>query len=291
MRKIKSYIPSLILAFIMVFALIGSSAVITVSRNFSSENLTELADENQVVPKIKDEINKYFSAQYYETGIPADVYTSAVTDEYIDKLVKKYSREGFLVMKENWKFDYKSDTQNPELEQNITSFFEEYAESINYKKDANYDKKLSQTIDNAYNIILDYCDIYKMKTLNSEGILAKASPIYQNISIIIIAALACIAVIIILLLIINRKAVSDAVYWIGASSLVAGIMGIIPCIYLNSTNFFDSFVIKQQQIFTSFTSLMYKSVNSFMINNIILAAVGLILILVYSLTGKKNSAE
>lgn len=130
-----------------------------------------------------------------------------------------------------------------------------------------------------------------MKTLNSEGILAKASPIYQNISIIIIAALACIAVIIILMLIINRKAVSDAVYWIGASSLVAGIMGIIPCIYLNSTNFFDSFVIKQQQIFTSFTSLMYKSVNSFMINNIILAAIGLILILVYSLTGKKNSAE
>lgn len=284
MKNLKTYIPSLILSVLLVFSFTGTSALIVGNSFANPEKLTALMEENEIVPMIRTELKNYFSDKYNETGIPAEVYTEALTDEYIKLAAENYIYAG-LDKGASATYGYNA-LENEQLEKNITEFFSDYAESINYEKDAKYDDKLEATIKSAYSVIGDYCDVYKFKTMNDEGILEKTSGIYSNLSKIIMLAAGASLLLIAVILLINLKSVSAALYWVGISALISGIIGIIPCIYLNSTNYFDAFVIKQPHIFTSFTKLMYGAMDAFIMNQIILAAAGIVLIIVFSVIQK-----
>lgn len=286
MKNLKTYIPCLILSVLLVFMLLGGSALI-IGKSFSrSDKLYELTEENQIVPKIQTELENYFSDKYNETGIPSEVYTGALTDEYIQLTVNNYIGAGINQMSPETTCGFDV-PENKQLEENITEFFSSYADSVGYTKDNKYEEKLEATINSAYNVIGEYCDVYKFRTMDNEGILNKAAPIYHNLDKIILCTVGASLLLLILILLINIKSVSTVLYWTGISALVSGIIGILPCIYLNATNYFDSFVIKQPHIFTSFTSLMYGAVNAFMVNQIILAVSGAVLILLFVLISAK----
>lgn len=288
LRSLKTYVPSLILAIFLVFSLMGTSAVLVIKNYADSQKLTKLAEGNEITPKIQTELEKYFSSKYNETGIPEEVYTKAITDEYIDKIVELNINAGFNKL-DGKEFDNLTGRNNQELENNIEDFFNSYADSIGYTKDDKYREKIDATIDSAYAVITDYCDIYKFGMLNEEGILGKASGIYGYLdgAFWLLAGISCLLAV--LIFFINIKSVSAALYWFGISAVISGIIGALPCVYLSFTNFFDSFVIKQQQIFTSFTSLFYNLSDSFMINQIILFAVGILMIIIYAVVPKKSN--
>ena len=285
MNSLKKYIPCLILSLILVFSSLGTSAVIIVNEYASADKLIELTEENEIVPMIKTQLEKHFSDEYNATGIPVEVYAEAMNEQYINSVLEKYIADGFAVLEGE---PYATDTAptfktpvNEALEADIKKFFSDYAESINYEKDDNYNNKVDFAISSAYNVIGEQCDIYKLKTINNEGLLTKAKPIYHNLGVILLACLAVTVLLIIIIVLINIKSLTAVLYWIGVSSLISGVIGIIPCLYLNATNYFDAFVIKQPQIFTAFTGLMYNAVDSFMMNQIILAVLGVILIIAY----------
>ena len=286
MKNVKTYIPSLLLSILLVFSMLGISGLLVVRSFADSDKLTGLAEENKIVSTIQSELESYFSNKYNETGVPAEVYTAALTDEYIEKIVGLNINAGFERL-DSGKFDNLTGRENPELEESISIFFNDYADSIGYVKDDKYEEKLQKTIDSAYSVITDYCDIYKFRMMNSEGILAKASKIYTRLDMIILAVAGATVLLIVLLLLINIKSKLLVKYWLGISALVSGVIGISPCIYLNASRFFDAFVIKQPQIFKSFTGLLYGAVNSFMINQIILAAAGILLIVLFAVISKK----
>ena len=286
MRNLKTYIPSLILSVLLVFSLMGTSALIVGNSFANPEKLIDITEENEIVPMIQTELNNYFSDKYNETGIPAEVYTEALTDEYIKLAAENYIYAG-LNKGVTTTYGYNT-PENEQLEKNITGFFSDYAESVGYEKDEKYDEKLEATIKSAYSVIGDYCDVYKFGTMRDEGILEKVSGIYRSLGKIIMLAAGASLLLIAVILLINLKSVSAALYWTGISALISGIIGIAPCIYLNSTNYFDAFVIKQPQIFTSFTKLMYGALNAFMTNQIILAVGGVVLIIVFAVIPKKS---
>lgn len=295
MNSLKKYIPCLILSLILVFASLGTSAVIIAGEYASADKLIELSEDNEIVPMIKTQLENHFSDEYNATGIPVEVYAEAMNEQYINSVLEKYIADGFKVLQGE---PYATDTAptfktpvNEALEADIKKFFSDYAESIDYEKDDNYNNKVNSAISSVYNAIGEQCDIYKLKTINNEGLLTKAKPIYQNLSVILLACLAVTVLLIIIIVLINIKSLTAALYWIGISSLISGVIGIIPCIYLNATNYFDAFVIKQSQIFTAFTGLMYSAVDSFMMNQIILAAAGAILIIAYAVIRGRKKKE
>lgn len=295
MNSLKKYIPCLLLSLILVFASLGTSAVIVADKYASADKLIELTEENEIVPMIKTQLEYHFSDEYNETGIPAEVYAEAMNEQYINSVLEKYIADGFKVLEGE---PYATDTAptfktpvNEALEADIRKFFSDYAESIGYEKDDNYNTKVDSAISSAYSAIGEQCDIYKLKTINNEGLLIKARPIYQNLGVISLAVIAVTAFLIVIIVLINIKSLSAALYWIGISSLVSGVIGVIPCLYLNATNYFDAFVIKQPQIFTAFTGLMYSAVDSFMMNQIILASVGAVLIIVYAVVNRLKKKE
>jgi hypothetical protein len=270
-----------------VFSLIGTSFLIIINGIVDPDKFIQLADKNEIIPMISTEIDKYFSSAYNETGVPAETYTDYITDDYIRLTVSQYVDSGFRELAGGDKFD-STVPVNKELEESISDFFNDYADSIDYEKDDAFYEKVQETIDSAYTTIGDKCDIYKFSTMSSEGILSKFSPVYCRIYKIMLAAEILSIFLIIMIVLVNIKYIRAVKYWIVISAVISGVIGVVPCIYLNATKYFDSFTIKQTQIFSAFTGLMYKTVNLFMINQIILILAGIVLILLFALVkGKK----
>lgn len=289
MKSGKNYVISIFASVILVFVLILSAGMITVNKVASPDYLKELSSKNNIAASVQTQLENYFGDKYNETGVPSEVYTKELTIDYIRSVVDGIIDTGFAEMNSGTKQDY-SVPVNKELENSITSFFDNYADSIDYEKDDNYYKKLDDTIESAYKVIGDNCDVYKFGTMSREGILNKTGVLYRQLDKIEIAVGAALLLMIIILFIINLKSKKDSLYWIGISGIVSGVIGIVPSIYLIAAKYFDAFTIKQPLIFKSFTTLMYNTVNMFMIIEIIILVVGAILTAVYLIMHTKQDA-
>ncbi|WP_024859795.1 hypothetical protein [Ruminococcus flavefaciens] len=287
MKKTSTYLPSLIISVLLVFLTIAGSALLLVDINISADKLKKLARKNSLETSIYSDINKYYKDKYNTTGIPAEVFMDAVDEAYIRSFEEAYIDSAFAAL-ENGTEMAAVHPKNVKLEENIDSFFDSFAEENNYEKDDNYGLKLRNTKENAYATIGSFCDVYKFSSMNRHGILSKLAKVYSHRIAATIAAMAAVLLMIILLILINRKKKITAMYWCGVSSMVAGILGMVPSLYLLVTHYFDSFTIKQVPVFTAFTSVMYKYTEAFAAVSIALAVVGISLMVIYGVIHEKK---
>ena len=287
MKKISTYLSSLILSVFLVFLITAASAILLVNINFSAVNLKKLADKNALETKIYSEIDKYYNDKYNTTGIPAEVYMDSIDTGYIRNFVEMYIDGAFDALNSGGTFNSVYPV-NTELESSIDTFFNDFAEKNNYAKDDNFDLKLRNTKNNAYTVIGSYCDVYKFSAMSSKGILHKLSKVYSNRYLVTAAVIGLTLFVILLLVLVNRKKKITAMYWCGISAIISGITGIVPSIYLLTTRYFDSFSIKQAAVFTAFTSVMYKYTEAFMAVQIALIVLGIAMTVVYGIIGDKK---
>lgn len=289
MKTLKTYIPCVILSILLVFSLLGTSAAVTIKIISGKNFFIGIAEKNNVVSSIQTQLEKHFKDEYNETGIPAEIFTDSFTDEYIDSVVKMNIDSGFEAL--SGKAYSNTTIPNNRLEESIETFFSDYADSIGYEKDDNYYEKLQNTIDSAYDTLNDYCDVYKFGTMNNAGILSKLEKVYMNINLILAVTIISVLVLVVLMAIVCRKYLMSILYWIGSSSIVAGIIGLIPSAYLYALRFFDSFTIKQPQIFASFTGIMYKTTSIFIIAQVAKLLFGLLLIIAFIIFSKRKKSN
>lgn len=303
MKKISTYIPSLILSVLLVFTFIGGSALIIADININSKRFASLADKKDLDSKVYSELEKHYQEKYHSTGIPADVYMNSLTTEYLNSVIKAYFDTAFESLDSGKKFE--SETiipKNESLEKSIDTFFSDFAESSDYwnttdneeyeKKLANYEKIISATKENAYKTIGDSCDVYKFSAMSKHGVLSKLSKLYRHRALFTGLITGFAAVIIILLFVINRKDKKAIPYWCGVSFLISGIIGAVPSLYLIATKYFDAFSVKQPQIFTAYTTSMYALTEAFMASHIAFIVIGVSMIVIYVvLRGKDRLAN
>lgn len=287
MKKISTYLPSLIVAVLLVFTLIGSSGALLADINITAKKCISLAEKNQLENKIMSELEKNYKEKYNSTGIPADVYMSALSYEYIINFEKAYINSAFdaLNFGSSLNVDY---PENKDLEDSIDSFFSNYADQNDYEKDENYEIKLRSTKENAYKTIGTYCDVYKFSAMDAHGVLSRLSTLYRKRGVVTAVFILSDLILIAMLLIINRKRKTNVLYWTGISAIITGVLGAVPSIYLLAVKYFDSFSIKQPQIFTAFTSSMYKLTEAFMAVQISMVVIGISLTVVYGVVHDKR---
>lgn len=206
MKKPAAYIGSFIISILLVFTLMCSFAAITVN-SVKADKLISDANENGIASMVKNELNRYFNNRKNTTGIPADVYMNSIDEEYLSDIIQFKINSGFSTLNGNVGGEF--DISNTELENSISDFFSEYAESIGYEKDNNYDVKLRNAQKSAYTIIEEYCDIYKFGAMDSHGVLRKAAPLYQKLPLAIGLSLIASAALAIILFVINIKEIKD----------------------------------------------------------------------------------
>ncbi|MDE7226544.1 MAG: hypothetical protein K2N49_06790, partial [Ruminococcus sp.] len=95
MKKAGSYIFSFIVSIFLVFMITAFSACLTARNIVSADSFISIAEENNAVQLTKKELDKYFSGKASSSGIPAEVYTSALTDEYIKNMINWRIMWGF----------------------------------------------------------------------------------------------------------------------------------------------------------------------------------------------------
>ncbi len=285
MKNAVSYVFSFIVSILLIFLTLVSLICLTARSYANPENrIKQIVKEQNISHTVYTELEKYYSERYNTTGIPADIYMNAIDEEYLNNLIMNKIGEGFAAL--NLERYEPLDPRNEKLDTALSNFYSEYADSIGAEKDAKYDEKLSDAKSNAYKIIVEYCDIYKINAMNKHGILRKLSPVYTKLPMITGISLIVVAVLLLILFIINLKSKLVFLYWTGISAIISGIIGAVPCIWLKATDFFSSFTIKQAQIYTAYTSTMNDITQNFMTASIITASIGAVVVIIYAVLGK-----
>lgn len=290
MKSIVSYIGSFILSILLIFSIIASIGVTVVNAFANPDKLYHIAQEKNLSHVVYTELEKYYSQRYNTTGIPADVYMNAISEDYLDKSIYLKITDSFHVIENNQNQDTTifGLTNEKSIEMALNNFYNDYADSINAPKDAKYDEKLSEAKANAYKVIMEYCDVFKFDSMYSHGILKKIAPLYAKLPTLTLIAYGSAIFLMLLILLMNIKSTSTSLYWIGISSLIAGIMGVLPCLYLKATDYFSAFTIKQPQIYTAYTTVMNKITENFLIISLIFLISGIIFTVIYAVLVKNK---
>ena len=291
MKKISTYIPSVIISVLMIFCFLGGAAALIADININPDKTVKFAEEEKIDDKVMASIDKYYREKANSTGIPATVFTDSISREYVREQIRIYIDSTYDVLEDGGKFSAEP-SKNEELEAAIDKFFNDYADDTNYEKDAEFEKKLENTKKNAYKTIGGYCDIFKVSSMESHGLLKKLSKLYSRRYPLTIALSAFGTALIVLLFIIHRRNRKEILYWCGISAVIAGIMGAFPCLYLISTKYYDSFSIKQPQVFAAYTKSLYALTEAYTAACIAIAVIGICMIVIYGvLSGKKQKAS
>lgn len=239
------------------------------------------------------QIEKSFKEKSGSTGIPASVYTDAIDDKYLKEVIEIYITKAFKLFTEpELEGGYDPSVPNSKLESSIDAFFNEQAEKNGYEKDEAFLKTLEATKKNAYKIIGNNCDVYKLSSLYKHGAIPKISKLYKMRPLLTFASSGAVVLLILFLLAINRKDKKVFLYWTGISAVISGVIGTVPSAYLLATKYFNAFSIKQPQVFAAYTGAMYKITEAFMASSIALIVVGISIIVLYAVfCGKNKIAE
>ncbi len=290
MNKLSTYIPSLILTVLLVLMTLASSVALLVNNNITADKAYTLTVDKNLGEVVKSELDKYYYKKYSSSGIPADVYTRFITADYVSKCEKECIDQGFYAIEYNEPLDIHL-PKNQHLEDSITSFFEEYASSEGYKIDSNFYKKVDETINNAYNSVKNYTDVYKISALNEHKVLRQLSKLYSVKGILTAVSIGIEVVIILLMLLINRKSKGTVLYWTGTAGIIAGLAGIIPSCIILFNRYYDSFSIKQPAVFLAYTGAMYKFTDGFLASSIAVTVVGLCMLIIYGICHNKDKKQ
>jgi len=290
MKNAKTYIPCVLLAIILVFAVLGTGICIIADKIIlNPDTCTSIIDEKELDSKVKSILDRTFKNKYNSTGIPAEVYTDVISEQWINDSLKTNIVSGFNYLNgSSDKFEMSPDFTS--LDESITNFFSSYADENGYVKDSSYNDKLQKEINTAHSIIMNYTDIFKLNTLNEHGVLSQAKRYIGYLDKITYICIGVDIFCIIFLLILCIKNIREIFYWVGSSLMISSVIGLIPCVYLTSTDYFNSFVIKQEQIFTAFTSYMYSIVDSVTALEISVLAVGFLMIVIYIIADRKKTS-
>lgn len=288
MKNARTYIPCVLLTIILVFSVLGTGICIIADKIILNENTCiKIIDEKELTSKVKSVLDKTFENKSNSTGIPPEVYNDVLSQQWLDDTIKLNIIQGFGYLNGSLdKFDVSPDFES--IDKNITDFFSSYADENGYIKDSSYNDKLQKEIDNTHSIIINYTDIFKINTLYDKGVIGQVRRYIDYLDKITYLCIGLDVFCIVILLLLCLKNTGEMLYWSGCGFIISAIIGLVPCVYITSSKYFDSFVIKQEQIFTAFTSYMYKIVDSLMALEIGIIAAGVLMIVIYTLIGRKK---
>jgi len=290
MKRLSSYIPSLLISILLVMLMICSIGIIIVDININANRTITLSEKKNISEKTVTHLNRKFREISGASGIPSDIYTENLNQKYVQSVINAYINSGYSSLKSGKKMDVEI-PQNEEMNKAIDDFFNNIADKTGYEKNDDFYEKLENTKKNAYQIIGENCDIYKFSSLEKHGVLSPASKVYRMRSLLTFASAGGTALIILFLIFINQREKKNVLYWTGISAAIAGIIGMIPSIYLLSTKYFNAFSIKQPQIFAAYTGGMFKLTEAFMAASISVCAVGITLIVLYAAIGSHKTEQ
>ncbi len=285
------YIGRIILTILLAFSVAGYIGA-SVGRSILSDSTiyTDIVESKDLAEKAHAALEKDFQAEYNTTMIPAEVYMNEITPEWIeDRMISNvYAVTDSMGGGDSLYFEYDSTA----LEESITAFFHEYAESIGYEPDEVFEEKLAETIENAENKIDSRIDAFYMQALTENGMVQKVGN-YYPILVIGVWSLAGISIVLAaVLVLLDKKNGWRRLYFSGTGLFAGGALMTIPGAYLLFSDIISSFSIKDPVIYPAITGVMESAAQSLFTKAVFFTAMGLVLIgVTVAFNRKKNTQE
>lgn len=289
MKRMTKYTPNLILTIILVLSLIVLyGSIFAKNQLMRPQPYIEAVETNDAAVKSMAAIEKYFSNSESYSGIPADVYMSAISEEDIKEMIE---------MKINNVFDYidgsaaeynEAQYDFSKLEKSISDYFADFAEENNVEIDEAYNQQLQKTVETAESEINSFTDVYMLNMIEKTGAFSTLNKLYGFINplIYIVAGLTAICAIVILIL-----SKTDFLYWLSISLLCSSAIGLIPCIYIRLSGYLDNLVIRNDYIYSAVTGMLNGTLNKYIALQGGIFAGGIVIMIIYALIRRKTSAK
>ena len=282
------YIGRIILTIFLAFSVAGYIGLSAAGTLFNEDIYIDIINEEDLAGKAQTALQKDFQAEYNTTMIPPEVYMDAITPEWTVKTMCETAQTAVAYITNA---DLAYETDYTALEESITAYFHEYAESIDYEPDEVFDEKLAETIKNAEAKIDSRLDAFYMQALKDNGILEKVRGISFYL---VIAAWALAGISVLLaavLVLLDRNNGWRRLYFSGTGLFAGGALMTIPAAYLLFSDIISSFSIKDPVIYPAITGVMETAAHSLFTKAVFFAAMGLVLIGVTVAFNRKKTTE
>lgn len=284
------YIGRIILTILLAFSIAGYIGASTAKNILSDSTVyTEVVEKESLAEKAHAALQNDFQAEYSTTMIPAEVYMDAITPEWIeDRMIRSvYAVTDSMGSGDSLYSEYDSTA----LEESITTFFYEYAESIDYEPDEAFEEKLAETIEKTKDKIDSRIDAFCMQALTENGMIQKVGK-YYPLLVTGVWSLAGISVLLAaLLILLDRNNGWRRLYFSGTGLFAGGALMTIPSAYLLFSGIISSFSIKDSVVYPAITGVMETAAQLLFTKAVFFTAIGLVLIGVTVAFNRKKITE
>lgn len=281
MKRLKNYFPNYILTVILVFAISGLSLFSLISGCLLSPSFyISSVEKHNIYQRVTDYTEDYFEKNYAVSSIPSEIYMNGLDEKIVKQAVDEKINSFFDYVSGKTDKIEETEIDFSQLEENITSFFNEFAEENNVELNDEFKKQLDKTIKAAESDISSFTNIFMLDYMEKAGIPQKIRKVYPIVSPAFYALIAVTAICIILLVLLNKREIKSFLYWLSVSGLCSSVIMLIPCIMLKSSDYFSRLIMRTDYIYFAVTGLLNDTVDSFMnMQLVILAASAFIMIL------------
>lgn len=291
MYKLNNYLLCAVTAVLLFFASAAAEGMFIV-KNYALNPGTykTILEINGVYDKTYYEIKKSFENEENATGIPAEVYTDAVTADVVREIVDSELEAAFRCITGNAEsIDFsEAEGKTEVLKDSVEAFFDDYAKSVNYTKDEAYYQKTESVYKAASERITDTADVFQFKKIEKAGYISLAAKAASLSGKLTAAAFAAAGLLVLVLLIANIKGISGLLYWISVSLGSVSVVALAAGIYLDKSEYFNRFAIKAPHIFSSITGACYHFTDLVLLINTVMFAVSVVFMIIFLVSGKKK---
>lgn len=281
MKKLYHYAPMLILSLLAAIVLIAFELCFFVSQViFKPELYSEAMGKNDVAEAIYEDLDTYFGQYSIPSNIPKEVFTGS-----LDKSELSRAAYGLLSDSLAYLTDPSAEKPEPEydftsLENDITGYFESYAEENKIEKNDEYRKMLDSTISTAEEQIESKLDVMMLYTVSQTKF---AATVHKYAKLINAAAVACavmLAVLAALMVFVDRHHPRDLTYWFGTAIFCSSAAQLIPAVYLDKIGYFNSFFMKSEHVYRTVTGFFQTALDKLIFMHTVLVIIAVLLIAV-----------
>lgn len=296
MKKALAYIGNVIFSLLLVFSIMGTCvSIAAANKGMNVEYCLSLMDSENLVEKAQNTLKAHFAEQENTTGVPATMFENAIAAEKLDEMMEATIRNGFDYLNGNVEtLGIKPSFAG--LDADMRLFYSSYADMYGYAKDEAYENAVDEAIAASEQSILGAVDVFRFSMLDDAGVMKKVRPYSPWVPRAWKGCLILDGVLLLILLLLNVKKLRQIWYWAGCSLLSAGVILLVPTVWLKSTEWFDRFTVKSEQTFAAVTAYLYgltDTVKLYAIICLVLAVLAWIVcgICAYRAEKKKKAAK
>lgn len=296
MKRLKHYFPNYIITILLVFSIIGLSAVAFISNYVLNPSFyIDSAQKHNIYRHCANYAENYFEKSYGASGIPAEVYMEGLDEKLIKQAVDGKINAFFDYVYGKTEKIETAEIDFSQLEKNLSDYFEKFAQEHNVEVNDLFREQLDKTLKAAEKDFESFTNAYMLDYIKKIGVPQKLRTFYPMVKTVLCVLVGVISACILIMAVLNIKDFKSVFYWLAVSGLCASTLGLIPCWLVNHKDYFSKLIMRTDYIYFAVTGVLNDAVDKFMHSQVIILAVSAALMLIFvilsAIFGRKTDKD